>query len=167
MRTNALPTPSSLTSFALAAALAAVACGGKQTPEVVVPPTPAEVTTAANRVIEQYEQGYEVVSATALTPLYLPGVETVVAVQGKVYRGSTQVEAYLQDLFTRISAFRLDLGKVAISALGDDAAEVTAELRREYRDGSATIVETGVLSMTLTRVGDKWYIRTEHFSYGR
>ena len=153
---------------ALVAVAVLAACPRAQGPVApLAPPTPDQVVTAANRVLELYEQAYEVVSATALMPPYLGGVDTTLVVQGQPHRGSSGVRAYVDELFGRVQSFRIDLGTVSVSALGDDAAEVTAEIKREYTDGPATIVENGILTLTLSRFGDKWLIRTEHYSYGR
>lgn len=151
-----------------AVVVAVGACGGGPVREEkpVAPPTPRQVVSAARTILERYEQGYEVLSLAALQPLYIEDLDLIVVVQGKSHRGWTQVESYLRGFFTRFDAVRIDLEDVAVVALGDDAAELTATMTRELKAGATTIKETGILSLTLSRVGERWLIRTEHFSYG-
>ncbi len=152
--------------FAVVVALGA--CGGGQVREEKpsAPPTPQQVVSAARTILELYEQGYEVLSLAALQPLYIEGLDVIVIVQGKPHRGWTQVETYLRGFFSRFDAVRLDLKDIGVVALGDDAAEVTATVTRELKAGSTTVKEIGTLSLTLSRIGERWLIRTEHFSYG-
>jgi hypothetical protein len=167
MQDSVSPTPTSLVS-ALAVALA-VACGGTQPTEddkPVAPPTPQQVVSSAKNVLDRYQQGYVVLSPEALQPIYIEGLDVVVTVQGKSYRGWSQVEAYLRDLFARAETIRIDFANVSVVALGNDAAEVTADLTREIKEGATMVKETGVLSLTLSRIDREWLIRTEHFSYG-
>jgi len=155
-----------IASFGLVLVLAA--CGGGQTRDdkPSAPPTPEQVVSAAKTVLEQYEQGYEVLSVAALQPLYLEDLDLVVVVQGQPYKAWTSVEGYLTGFFSRFDAVRLDLADISVVALGDDAAQVTATVTRELRGGSTSVKEIGILSLTLSRVGERWLIRTEHFSYG-
>jgi hypothetical protein len=69
-------------------------------------------------------------------------------------------------LFARAETIRIDFANVSVVALGNDAAEVTADLTREIKEGATMVKETGVLSLTLSRIDREWLIRTEHFSYG-
>jgi ketosteroid isomerase-like protein len=156
-------------SVAAVALACACACGGGQSKDDVAlpPPTPEQVVSAARGVLEQYEQGYEVLSVAALQPLYVGGLDVVVVVQGKPHRGWTQIETYLKDLFAATESVRLAFTDVSAVALGDDAAEVTATVARERKEGALVVKENGVLSLTLSRIDDRWLIRTEHFSYGR
>ncbi|RMH43890.1 MAG: DUF4440 domain-containing protein [Deltaproteobacteria bacterium] len=165
MMTRAL---ASLGPAAVACALAS-ACAGRGRPvqPPTVPPPAADAVAAARAVVEQYEQGYEVLSAEALKPLYAPGDDVLVVAQGRAWRGVAAVDGYLRDLFARAEAVRLDLSDVRVQSLGADAAEVSAAVVREIRTGATTAIERGVLTLTLSRVGDRWLIRTEHFSYGR
>ncbi len=167
MSNNASPTPSLLISAAVLAVATLTGCPKKAAPPPKLPPpTPAQVVQAGEALLGQYEESYENRDARSLGALYSHDLDVTVIVQGKAYRGRTDVEAFLTGFLTQVDSIRLDLSETRVVALGDDAAEVRAAVKREYSEGSATRTELGSLVLGLTRVDDRWVIRSEHFSYG-
>jgi len=145
------------------------ACGGSgkapAAPEPVKVATPAQVVAAANGLLEQYRQAYEVRSMDALAPLYSQTVDVVVIHQGDDHRGWSAVSTYLQDLLGRATEVHVKIGAVSVTALGSGGAAISAELTREISDGVTTIVEKGSLTLAIGREGQRWVIIHEHFSF--
>jgi hypothetical protein len=127
--------------------------------------TPDDVVAAGKGIVEQYRQAYEVKSLEALAPLYSQGLDVVLVQQGKALFGWSAVEARLEEVLGGASAIHVRVGDVAVTAVGSDAAAVTAAMTREISEGSTTVQETGILTLNLRRTEDRWLIVTEHYSY--
>lgn len=127
--------------------------------------TPAEVIEAGKGVAEQYRQAYQVRSFDALSQLYVHNLDVVIADQGDKRAGWTAVEAHLKALLDRASEIHIKLDHVVVTAMGPGAAVVVATMKREVNDGSAAVIERGVLTLFVRREADSWVIVTEHFSY--
>ena len=59
----------------------------------------------------------------------------------------------------------LTLDEGQVTALGDGGATYAARLTRDISDGSVTATDSGFLTLTFAREGDRWLIVTEHYSY--
>jgi ketosteroid isomerase-like protein len=128
---------------------------------------PDDLVAAGKRVVEQYRQAYEVKSMDALAPLYAQGLDTVLVQQGKALFGWTAVEAHLKETVEGASAIHIRVGDVAVAAVGSDGAAVTAAMTREMTEGSTTVQESGILTLSLHRDGERWLIVAEHYSFAR
>ncbi len=154
----------------LAVAVAGMcACGGgakapaKPEPAKVV--TPEDVVQAANGTVEKYRQAYQVRSVDALAELYSQTVDLVLVHQGQAHHGWNGVAEYLRGLLAGASEVRVKISAVAVTAVGDQGAAVSAEMVRAVSDGVTTVEEKGVLTLTIRRESDRWVIVQEHFSY--
>ena len=162
----------SLTSLAVLAGLALVACGGH-------PPCPADPTRAEGgatgadaddpapvlRVVEQWRQGYEVRSVDVLAAVYLDSKNLTVVDQGAATRGWDAVRAGLTERLGRAKQVYLRLTETAVD-LRAGTAIVVGKLTREVSDGVTSVSEAGTLTLTLIGQGADWRIVAEHFSYG-
>lgn len=159
--------PRASTLFAFASMISlALACGGRQPPpQPTAPPTPDDVVAAGGRLLDAYRAAYEQRSLEALAPLYVHGLDVVVTHQGQTHRGWTAVETYLDQFFTRATVVKTKAEDVKVTALGTDAATVTARLQRTYGDGVTSYTENGTLSLALIYVEGSWRILGEHYSY--
>jgi uncharacterized protein (TIGR02246 family) len=116
-------------------------------------------------LLARYRAAYEQRDPAAVVALYARGTDTVAIVQGRELRGFGAIEAERAEFLSRVSALHLRIGTPHVTAIGGEAATVDVGLAREYSDGAVTLVETGVLSLTLVRRGQEWLIAAEHFSY--
>lgn len=155
----------------LALVLMLPACGGPaaappSAPQAeAAPPAPASVVEAAQALVEQYRQAHEVRSMDALAPLYAASPELVRVWQGRRTTGWEVVRPELAGLLGRAESIKLRIGDLAVSALGEDGAAVTASVSRTVADGVTSVRVDGVLTLALRRQDDRWVIVGEHFSH--
>lgn len=146
--------------------LALAGCPRQQGPvNEPTPATPDEVVRAASGMLEQYRQGYAVLSLDAIAPLYAQTLDVTITHQGKSYSGWTPVKAYLNELLGGTAQIHISYDNPSIVALGPGGAAVSTSVRREISDGVAAVIEEGTLTLALRREGERWVIVKEHFSY--
>jgi ketosteroid isomerase-like protein len=119
---------------------------------------------AIQRTVESWRQAFEVRSTEALAPLYAQTKDLVVVNQGVVTTGWSAVEAMLKEKLARASQIYMRLTEIKVS-LENGAPIASAALTREISDGVTSVQETGALTMSFGRDGDKWVIVSEHFSF--
>ncbi|MEZ4404640.1 MAG: nuclear transport factor 2 family protein [Kofleriaceae bacterium] len=150
----------------VALGLAISACGGGAAQRPTAPsPGAVDAFTAVFRAVEQWRQGWEVRSMEALAPLYRHDDHTVVVYQGQAHVGWPAAETYLRSVAEGARAVHLLLDDGQVSALGDSGATYAARLTRDISDGAVTTSDTGYLTLTFARTGDRWEIVAEHYSY--
>jgi hypothetical protein len=148
----------------LALVLLAAACGGASHAAATSSASPA-TAAGPEKLLEQWQQAWQVRSPDALGALYSHSDDLVVVEQGTPYAGWTAVDHWLDAQCGQASAIHLDLADEKVTPLGSDAAMVSASISREIDDASGAVTEKGTLTMVLTREGDHWVIIGEHYSH--
>jgi ketosteroid isomerase-like protein len=152
------------------AALGGAACQSKSntlaSPSACAAPvTSTEVVAAGKQALEQYRQAFEVRSLEALAPLYEHIDSLVVVQQGNPVVGWAEHESRLTSLFSTATDIRVKVKDVTVTALGADGVVVNATMSRELADGVTRLEDSGPLTLVLRRVGGRWRIASEHYSY--
>lgn len=153
-------------ALATLAVLAGAGCPAKQ-PEAPRVLTPTEVVDAARATIDQWREAYERRNLEELSKLYTHDLDLVVIHEGVALLGWSSVEAALKDRLARSPSIRIRLKDIQVASLAPDVATGIATMTRELSDGTTTITENGTLSLVLRKIGDRWMIAVEHYSYKR
>lgn len=157
-----MPLPALLLLFVMAA------CGARSVGPVDDPAATEvteDVAKAVEGALEQYRQAYEVRSLEALGALYQQDLDLVLIYQGRSHRGWTQVEAFLANRLAGASKVRINIKDLAVQELGPTSAMATAKMETTIGDDATTVTEKGELSLVFRKIGDKWMVVAEHFSY--
>ncbi|MCP4446276.1 MAG: nuclear transport factor 2 family protein [Myxococcales bacterium] len=155
-------------SAALVVVLFLAACGASQSKAAETVPVevvPEDTRLAAEGVLEQYRQAFEIASIEALTPLYSQDLDLLLVYQGKEHRGWTAVLAFLTQRLNGVSSVRMSFKDVSIRELGTGIAMIHATRESSMGDGSITVSERGILTLILQNRDGRWMVAAEHFSY--
>lgn len=157
-----MPLPALLLLFVLAA------CGARSVGPVDDPaPTEVaeDVAAAIAGAVEQYQQAYEVRSQEALAALYQQDLDLILIYQGRAHRGWTQVKDFLESRLTGATKVRINIKDLIVQELGPASAMATAKMETTIGDDATSVTEKGELSLVFRKIGDKWKVVAEHFSY--
>ncbi len=145
-----------------------VSCGGPA--QETASPTLAQdevvdINAEIGAAVADFKKAYESRSLESIAQLYESGLDVTLVYQGKLFPGTSQVQAYVATRLENATQLRMLVGDLRVRSLGKGTAMASFNVEITIGDDSVSVTEKGLSTVVYRKEADKWVIALEHFSY--